>query len=179
VYLTRGRCDYNNTQCWTHPGTYISEYGFILNQHNVHLISDTHARGMKVFVDGQYISGTEENKKVDLDNGAYIHVQSYDQVTIQSKTFRISVVNSDLFFNTQFTLLDAELLTLGSPRIQLKSYASANSTATYPAVPIHGLIGQTWKNAVYENGHYYEGHIDDYVLPSRDIFGTDFVFTNY
>jgi len=46
----------------------------------------------------------------------------------------------------------------------------------YPRVPIHGLIGQTWRNAVICN-HDWVGDASDYVTTS--LFAHDSAFNYY
>lgn len=44
---------------------------------------------------------------------------------------------------------------------------------------MHGLLGQTWRNVIYEHStfsKYLEGIEDDYRIMSNDIFGNDFTF---
>jgi len=49
--------------------------------------------------------------------------------------------------------------------------------AAYPSVPVHGVIGQTWKNALYCGGRMYEGEWDDYEV--NDLYSTDFRYNQF
>jgi len=45
--------------------------------------------------------------------------------------------------------------------------------------PIHGLVGQTWKNMWYADGIPYEGEVTDYMVTSDDLFDPTFVFSQF
>jgi hypothetical protein len=101
------------------------------------------------------------------------------------------IVNSDYFFNFDFGLKDQSILSAGAKQLQItgeicelesrahlisnnnyelikqKSKIKKLLADNYPSYPLHGLIGQTWRN-VYYCGRYFEGGVDDYV--TGDLF---------
>jgi hypothetical protein len=111
---------------------------------------------------------------------------------LESESFYLNIANSDYFFNFGFGVKDEKVLAKGAKVLDIKGEicereSSQHSTTlsnthirkqladTYPAYPLHGLLGQTWRNAVY-CGRYYEGTVDDYV--TGDLFGNSHTF-NY
>jgi len=76
--------------------------------------------------------------------------------------------------NQEMEMIEPELVVLGAKRIVLK-----DNQRLHPEVPVHGLQGQTWRNAEYPSGLEYEGSIMDYHVVSGNIYGTDFVFNQY
>lgn len=194
AYLYSGSCDYNNTLCWTHPGTYVDQVGFSIikedgaGHHQVEVHAHSHAKGLSLIYDGQHIPiGARFTLKGV--NGTFMDVErmTYDQVKVQTENFKIVLTNSDLFFNMQIALLNIELLKAGSKftslrhrpismgiRGQGKQDHQPHAHAEYK---MHGLIGQTWKNMEYENGRVYEGDVTDYQIGS--LFEYDYVFNKY
>jgi len=49
----------------------------------------------------------------------------------------------------------------------------------YPKYPMHGLVGQTWKNARYPAKRFYEGEVDDYMMLDHTLFSSQFLFNLY
>lgn len=73
--------------------------------------------------------------------------------------------------------MDSELLLLGRDHVTVNG--DRDDSGHYPNVPLHGLIGQTWKNIQYSDGLVYEGEVADYLLLSQDLFGVDFAFNQF
>jgi len=121
-------------------------------------------------------------------------------VTLHTDHFNIRIVNSDYFLNMQIAIIDKNILELGSKLVSLSEnsakckldaqlYTNHNDNVNvhthddspvhellaqqYPAIPLHGLVGQTWRNAQV-CGHFYEGHVDDYMVSS--LFGQQYTF---
>jgi len=95
--------------------------------------------------------------------------------------FQVEVTNSDLFFNLRVMLLNEELLRAGTTPLVL-DHANADPAelaAVYPSAPIHGLIGQTWKNVKYAEGRAYEGTVEDYMIQSQNVFDTVFPYSQF
>src|SRR5688500_766471 len=78
-----GLCDYNDTQCWSHPGTYISQLGFRVKHHdntesNIALISGAHSRGCRVVINGKPIKqGTVKLGSTQVTFNGYDQVRVY------------------------------------------------------------------------------------------------------
>jgi hypothetical protein len=212
VYLSSGKCDYNNTVCFQHPGTYIDQLGFSFHgTRHVTLVAGTHTRGMFVSIHGEAVEPKGRYSFTAKDGQVVIvHIQHHDRVVIRSDEFIITVTNSDMFFNLETTLLDRQLLRLGAPRhtitdhvlCQQEQDASTiiltpthgrphNSTMEHnhgrveailqqkyggAQVPLHGLIGQTWRNALV-CGKNWIGSVADYV--ASDLYASDYFFNFY
>lgn len=136
VYLSSGRCDYTDTQCFSHPGTYLDELGFSIPSEyglvQIRVMAGSHAHGLRVFMGRDMGNGTvaEENEvKPQLGSNvkmawnmnnqtaapkASVHFHEHRSVTIETPTFRIKVINSDYFFNLEIAVLDHHLLKLGA-----------------------------------------------------------------
>jgi hypothetical protein len=178
VYLSSGQCDYSNTPCWTHPGTYLGELGFLISGHQIKLVSGSHNAGLRLWLDDQEQDLTQAItwRSLANDNTTYFSARANDQFAFRTSNFLIEVTNSDLFFNLQVSLLDTQLLLLGAPVVHAEKHVTDDST-NLPA--LHGLIGQTWRNVVYTDGILYEGEILDYLVSSGNLFDPHFTFSKY
>jgi len=179
AFLDSGTCNYNNTQCWTHPGTYLGELGFDFgHNHRVHVHSGAHAQGLQVMVDGIAKQPGQSPIEFPGSKGMIsINFVAYDRLIVSNGEFHMVIVNSDYFVNIQLSMIDPEPLLLG--REQVTVQGSHDDSGVYPTMPLHGLIGQTWKNIHYGDGRLYEGDVDDYLLASNDLFGSDFTFNKF
>jgi hypothetical protein len=179
VYIATGTCDYNETMCFTHPGTYIDELGFGLNGINVTVKAGAHSDGLRLFVNNKELSApytaTFPHKHVGTTHDCTLSLDSFNHFKFDCDMFTIGATNSDLFFNMEVALTDVQTLKAGQPSSKLyKKHAERHH---YPSLPIHGLLGQTWKNIVYENHLVYEGNVADYVTGS--LFNPNFAYNQY
>lgn len=176
VYLSSGGvCDYNNTACFSHPGTYIDRLGFLIGDQSVKVVADSHSSGLRVWLNDQQVLTTS----VAIGNTASIALTGHDQMTVRTSQFLIQVTNSDHFFNLQVSLLDDKLLQAGALPFRAEGSSSKQLAHLYPAAPVHGLLGQTWKNVVYEGNHPYEGEIEDYLIASGQLTDPKFIFSQF
>jgi hypothetical protein len=194
-YLASGTCDYNNTVCWTHPGTYLGQMGIQFGSNKILLQPSSHSAGMKVFLNDHELHTSLNTRRLSGSNtSALLQFENKDTFGLYTDLFVIRIVNSDYFFNLDFALKDQTILNAGSKPLQITGEiceleSNMNKLATdhksviakklkdqYPAYPLHGLIGQTWRNAIY-CGRYYEGSVDDYVVDS--LFGNEHTFNYY
>jgi hypothetical protein len=198
-FISSGTCNYNETVCWSHPGTYLGQIGLQYGADTkISFQSGAHADGMRVFVNEKEITPGKHIHRFTARNSsqAIMQYRSKTAVEIDTDSMFIRVVNSDYFFNIDFGMKNSQILTAGNrplhitgevceiesrtPRAQLqgadtKAIITKKLKETYPAYPLHGLIGQTWRNAVY-CGRYYEGTVDDYV--TGGLFSNEHTF-NY
>jgi hypothetical protein len=158
VYLSRGDCprmpEYNLTNCWSHPGSYLGELGLKTRSGaRIHIVSGGAQQGFaSVTLDGKVL---HVNDSVGFESGyiTFNHTHAV-MLTIGNWVFRFE--NSDMFINQQLRLQD--------PR-----YLQA-----------HGLVGQTWRTNLYPNAiKYIQGTVDDYVVRGGNLFGDDFMFNAY
>jgi len=96
----------------------------------------------------------------------------------------MTISNSDFFFNVAVAMHDDNLMKHGSVKHVICGGDASGTDGvgmiggvTYPSVPIHGVIGQTWKNAVYCAGKQYEGSWEDYLI--NNLFDNDFRYNQF
>jgi len=198
-YLSSGKCDYNETVCYTHPGTYVDQLGFVIGDISVKAVAGPHDLGLRLWMNDVEITqaSTIQNKIIfsywnSSEETGSVKFSQKSKFTIDVPQFTIEVTNSDYFFNLEVSLKDASILRSGSKRTNLhtKFLCSASGMKSsdrlvavedemakhYPRVPIHGLIGQTWRNAVICD-HAWVGDASDYVTSS--IYSYDSAFNYY
>jgi len=160
VYLSSGTCDYNDTECWTHPGTYMDILGFSIANSHIKVVAGTHDAGLRVWInDMELFRGTRINDFANIT--ASIHYHHKGRLEIQTDIMGFEIANSDMFINMKVSLNNPQLLRAGATKhtITDKHVCKANSETNhhqlvetivakkYPVTtPLHGLIGQTWRN---------------------------------
>jgi len=98
---------------------------------------------------------------------------------VQNNFLAVTAMNSDYFFNLQVNLMDPDLQRAGAIPVVVETSFLPESSSVYPDAPLHGLIGQTWRNVVYDGGVMYEGEIDDYVIISHQLFDPVFPYSRF
>jgi len=191
VYISNGKCFYNETACWSHPGTYLQSLGFSFYEQHVEVYSDANSIGLEVNINGNDIAAS--NKRFILTTThnkglyGYLSYPTKNRVIYETGLFHIVVTNADFFVNIQVSLLDSGLLKLGRQKTiysgihrddeeLLEGQNVLNNTVN---PHIHGLIGQTYLNNEYVNGQMFEGEILDYWLESNSLLGNDFLFNQF
>jgi hypothetical protein len=182
VYLANGVCDYDDTPCWTHPGTYIDRLAFVSNDYRVEVVAGTHQQGLKVSVNGKHVAVNGRVSMPSISNTSSVHVSSHSHATVSMGEFSMDITNSDLFFNIGTALNDAETLRAGAKVLTIpqgKTAAEADKliSRTYPERQIHGLLGQTWRNIQWPNGKSIQGDVSDY--ETENLWSSDFVYTQF
>jgi len=198
-YLSSGKCDYNDTVCYTHPGTYVDQLGFVIGDITVKAIAGPHDLGLRLWMNDVEITqaSTIQNKIIfsywnSSEETGSVKFSQKSKFTVEVPQFTVEVTNSDYFFNLEVSLKDVSTLRSGSKRTSLHSkllcsasgmrssdrlVAVENEMAKhYPRVPIHGLIGQTWRNAMICD-HAWVGDASDYVTSS--LYAYDSAFNYY
>ena len=151
------------TNCWSHPGSYMTVLGLQqwINERvlQVDITAGSAASGFdSIIVDGKPIQvGTNISIIDEADNTIAVHIRYVDShlLIINTPLFSYEVDNSDMFVNNAV-----------KPNVPLMKLQS------------HGLLGQTWSSQVYNGTEikYIEGRIDDYVVTDENVFGKDFVY---
>lgn len=188
-----GVCNYTDTPCFSHAGTYITELGLTIasipSTTQLRIVSGTHTQGMTMHI-------MENGKERVLNLKRRLIVTTSDQyhasilrvsantIVINTLFFKMTVSNSEGFLNLAIAMHDDNLMRHGAAKMticagDLSGQDGVGSVAgpAYPTVPIHGVIGQTWKNAVYCGARLYEGDWEDYQVDS--MFSTDFRYNQY
>jgi len=183
TFLASGRCDYNNTECWTHPGTYVDQLGFMFPSLSIKAIAGSHAKGMTVYVNDKPLTPSKTANNVHhtvakANNNTQVITVTYthsDSLVINSPLFTITVTNSDMFFNFGVSFHSPSLLSAGSTL----HHVTDKDQSSYPSYAMHGLIGQTWRNARYPHGRLYQGTVDDYMLLDGKLLSTKFLYNQF
>jgi len=177
VYISNGQCTYNDTECFSHPGTYIDQIGLTvydktrMSEARVKLQAGSHSEGLIATVNDVKLPVGRKLVLSTTHNDTYIHVVSNLRITISiHELFKISIVNSDFFFNIGTSMVRGDMLAFG----QNKVVAHETDTVKFP---LHGLLGQTWRNVEYTTGKYIQGEPADYQVNS--LFSPAFLFNLY
>ena len=162
VFLTEGDCPVvdgvKDTNCWSHPGSYLGEMGFqAVVDGTVHRVLVSAGSAKRGFASVQMnYKPLLVGDKVQYGDFS-LHLQSTHTVTVTTDSFEFRLSNSDLFIN--------QAIKLRVPISQLQA---------------HGLIGQTRSTRTYPTSlRYIEGDVDDYVVADSDIFGADFAYNRF
>jgi hypothetical protein len=200
-YLSTGQCNYNDTTCWSHPGTYVDQLGFLLGDIRIKAIAGPHDLGLQLYMNDIQIHLQHHqrshnkiifaigNSSRETGSIEYVH---RGRVVVDTPMFNIAIHNADYFFNMEVIYKDHEVLRAGKKSVKLRElYLCSNDgmksedrmkrveqrmNQFYPHVPLHGLIGQTWRNAQICD-HAWVGDASDYV--TSDLFATDSAFNYY
>jgi hypothetical protein len=191
AYLASGSCSYNNTECWTHPGTYVDQLGFMFPGINIKTVAGPHHKGLRVWINdeemmrqrGALVLSTTTGVNATGAGEVSISHRHHDTLVVSSSLFTVEVTNSDMFFNFHLMFHMPEILEAGRDLHYLADSRAATKNARphyteeqYPTFPMHGLVGQTWKNARYAAKRMYQGEVDDYMLLDHQLFSTQFLF---
>jgi len=180
VYLANGVCNYNDTECFSHPGTYIDQISFVMADVQIKLVAGTHAAGLQVFLNGQSLS-IGGRVMLPLANSTYVYRMSKSRVVVSLDDFVFAVTNSDYFFNIAAQLSNAKILASGAKKLTITGVdasAQAKQVAlAFPEIQIHGLLGQTWRNIQWPHHKMIQGEPTDYQVSS--LFTPDFPFSQY
>ena len=156
-FLTSGRCPAISepTNCWSHPGSYLSEVGVVSAAGSrLHVVSGDWSVGFSaVTLDGAPLL---VGSAVSV-NGLSVHVKSSYELSVSIGNFELTLDNSDRFINIA--------------QVRVHHWSALSS---------HGLLGQTWripsKGRANSQLKCIEGDVDDYVEKSGDLFGSDLVY---
>jgi len=201
TYLASGQCTYNNTECWTHPGTYVDQLGFMFPGIRIKVVAGPHHKGLRAWVNDEEFNShrrvhlpivTGNTSISDASSKITIGHPHHDVIIVSSPLFTIEVTNSDWFFNFNIIFHDQEILAAGrmlhyitdsrpgkGTTLFTEQQIARNPRYGYPKYPMHGLVGQTWKNARYPAKRFYEGEVDDYMMLDHTLFGNQFLFNLY
>lgn len=186
-------CNYTETACFSHAGTYIDGLGLTINSMphvtKLRLLAGSHQQGITLFAQqGKTEQEISLHKRMLLTTPDTYHVSvfqtSKSQIVINSLFFKMTISNSDHFFNVAIAMHDDNLMKHGATRLIMCGGDGSGLDGigmiggpSYPQVPIHGIIGQTFKNALYCGGRMYEGEWDDYEV--NDLYSTDFRYNQF
>jgi len=180
VYISSGKCDYNETECFSHPGTYIDQMAFIANGVNVRIVAGSHSVGLQVFFDGKLMK-VGQRLALATGNNNYVYYKAHNEAVVQIGAFTVGATNSDMFMNLQASCADTGMIAAGAKKVVLTGdNATENDkiiSQAYPEYQVHGLLGQTVRNIQYAHHKFIEGEPTDYQVSS--ITSSEFVFSQY
>lgn len=165
-------CHKNETICIQHAGYYLGELGFRVGSHRIRVGIENSL--LIVTLDDRAFN-IRENLITFDDKMSTMKWSKSGELIISSNTFRISITCDGSFLSMNAALLASDWLSSGAERIHIHK----DETTPYPNIPVHGLLGQTWKNAIYPGGSLIEGHTTDYIIPSHDLFDTHYRYSYY
>ena len=163
VFLSEGQCPVfstgPDTDCWSHPGSYLGEMAFQAvvdgRVHRALLVAGDASQGFaQVEMDGAVLAvGDVRSAGVNFS----VAVKDGWTVRVVTAHFAFTLRSSDRFINQAV-----------QARVALAELES------------HGLLGQTWRQRLYPTSiRYIEGKVDDYLVESDDVFGTDFMYNQF
>jgi hypothetical protein len=190
VYLSSGKCDYNDTECFTHPGTYMDILGFSVADTHIKLVAGTHEQGLRIWINDQEITRGTYIRAI-TNTTAYIKYHHNGHVEIRTEIMNFDITNSDMFMNIHVALNNRQLLHVGAIKHTVTDHKICRTNsdthnhqliestvaAKYPVtIPLHGLIGQTWRNVKVCNRDWM-GTTEDYI--ASDLFAKDYHYNYY
>ena len=156
---TTGR---KSVACFHHPGSYLGNLALLTNAHDRLLIESGPAETgfALVTVNGRQLS-IGDSAPLTFTDGKVgsVSFTSTHEVTLAAGLFEIEMENSDEFINLRSVLVK------GSNWKELVDEKA------------HGLLGQTWQ--VRKGKSAIEGKVDDYMLMSEDLYGSDFMYNRF
>jgi len=178
TYISTGSCTYNDTECFSHAGTYISELGVVTGSNQLKLVAGSHEHGLQVYLNNELVS-VGISTRLSMDS--MVRVISKSRAKIVFPDVTITVANSDHFFNLGADFTDAKFFEAGRKQLVIAStdakQAAIQIAHTYPEYNMHGLLGQTWRNIVWPHQRLYEGEPTDY--QTNDIFSSEFLYSQF
>ena len=148
--------------CFAHAGSYLGNLALRTNaDERVVIESGSASLGLKsVTLNGEALQ-VGDNVTLSFSNGATgsLSYLSSHEVLLRAGLFSIEVENSDSFLNLRSVVV------------------SPQDWKELRAEKAHGLLGQTWN--LRKDKSAIEGKVDDYLLESEDMFGTDFMFNRF
>ena len=156
---TTGR---KSVACFAHAGSYLGNLALRTDAGDRVLIESGPAEiGLSVVeVNGRTLS-IGENVTLAFADGrtGSVAVTSTHEVQLIAGLFEIEMENSDSFLNLRTVLVKGS---------NWKELSDENA---------HGLLGQTWN--LRKGKSAIEGKVDDYMLMSDDLYGSDFMYNRF
>ena len=148
--------------CFAHAGSYLQNLALLTSADDKLLIeSGSAASGLSsVSLNGEELTVGQVVQLTFADGRqGYIAYNSTHEVTLKAGLFEMEVESSDAFLN------------LRSVRVSGADWSELKEEKA------HGLLGQTWQ--LRKGQSAIEGKVDDYLLESEDLFGTDFMYNRF
>jgi hypothetical protein len=148
--------------CFAHAGSYLGNLALLTSGEDRLIVqSGKAAQGLaSVLLNGEELT-VGNNRSLSFSNGAvgFVSVLSSHELLLVSGVFELEVENSDEFLNLRRVRVRGD---------RWKELVEEDA---------HGLLGQTWR--VRRDKSAIEGRVDDYMIASDDLFGTDFMFNRF
>jgi len=176
---------------WTHPGTYMDVLGFSIGGSNVKLVAGTHDAGLRVWWNDAELPVGAHIRSLSVNATGSLKYLKNGVVSIHTELIDFEVTNSDMFMNIQVSLKSQQLLRTGEVKHTVTDQAICKTNSEthdhqliestvakkYPiTTPLHGLMGQTWRN-VKVCGRDWMGTVQDYLIPT--LFSSEYNYNHY
>jgi hypothetical protein len=148
--------------CFAHAGSYLANLALRTSADDRLIVqSGSASDGLALVSLNNHQLEVGDNVTLSFASGGlgYVAYLSSHEVDIRAGLFSLEVENSDSFLN------------LRSVVVRRDQWMGLQQGRT------HGLLGQTWH--LRKGQSVIEGKVDDYLLESEDLFGTDFVYNRF
>jgi len=161
--------------------TSFDELGFLLGEYEVRALAGSSSAGMQVWVNGVEIFPSDRciHFVNSQHNVTFLAFPRSYRLSFRTNLFGLEITNGDNIFNFKVGLLDDTLLLDNAilTNVDGNSFAGSSAVSVYRPTPIHGFIGQTWKNVIYTGSLPYEGQVSDYLTSA--VFDPQFAFSQF
>jgi len=163
VFLSEGECPVVDgvkaTNCWSHPGSYLGAVSVqqVMADGSVEKLVLTAGSAKQGFASLE-LNG--KALKVGDSFAKDVFSVSYDSthlISVKTEQFSFTFDNSDMFINQ-----------------------AVGASVPLSKINAHGLLGQTSDAKIYSTPlRYIAGEVDDYLVSSSDMFGSDFMYNKF
>jgi len=175
VFLSSGQCPPENIkktlkskQCWTHPGSYLSDLG-IQTKDGTRLYIQSGDKDMG------FSSISFNEKSVDMNS-----IDSSSPIILSSESLNVTVLSSyTLVLNTEhyeFTIENSDGF------INLSEAVILDWSRMVNEIQSHGILGQTWRDTAKEKAKELkelEGYVDEYAIYENNVWGYGFAYNKF
>ena len=164
AYLSAGHCPiidgFPDTNCWSHPGSYISQLSFQQRVNGTVHTALLTAGGAKDGFSLVQVDGRAVQVGQTATIGSFsVYRKTAHAVSVTTAHFAFELSSSDRFIN--------QAVALTVPMSQVRG--------------AHGLLGQTHSTKLHSDGAipFIEGGVDDYTIADDDMLGQDFPYNRF
>jgi hypothetical protein len=185
-------------------GTYLGEVGLkTRGGSRIYLLPGPARAGFaEVSVNGHQLFPGDDLVELDGSSEEFVVFNSSHLVSIRVGKWSVEMESSDGFLNQRVKIImasnnsaasngtihadDIEEMFGGGKSASSNITSDTESVVRYMSpfsrfhLSAHGLFGQTWRDATYKTAaKYIEGHVDDYRIAERNVFGDGFIYNKF
>ena len=164
AYLSAGHCPiidgFPDTNCWSHPGSYISQLSFQQRVNGTVHTALLTAGGAKDGFSLVQVDGRAVQVGQTATIGSFsVYRKTAHAVSVTTAHFAFELSSSDRFIN--------QAVALTVPMSHVRG--------------AHGLLGQTHSTKLHSGSPipFIEGGVDDYTIADDDMLGSDFPYNRF